>query len=533
MEQERDSLRHYAIEVKPVGAACNLRCAYCYYLGKGKDHAARAGAVMSDEVLEQYISQVLAIHGMEAEVEFAWHGGEPTLAGIGFYRKALALQRKYGRGRRILNTLQTNGTLLDDDWCSFFKDNAFRIGLSIDGPERLHNIYRIRAREGGSFSEVMRGLGLLIRHGVEFNTLTTVNAQNADHAADVYNFLRTFSDFMQFLPVVERVNENQSLSPSTTTSLTPSNTLGLTPGPSPKGEGSIYLMKMRSIHSVTTPLSTRRGAGGEAEGVAGGEAEGGGISAYKSGTMNEVNINESSISEVTTPLSTRRGAGGEAVVRAAVEPNDTERPADVARGHVPVLVPPGVYTPLSTRSGDGGEAGSCAGGEAGNAIEAPFNVSAEAYGRFLCTILDEWARQDVGRKFVQVIEATIGNMTRRPAGLCVHESVCGHCGVVEKEGDVYRCDRYVFPQYRVGNIMTDDLGSMMQTNREFGEYKFESLPTDCLHCDVVTLCWGGCPKDRLVEKYSFYGKERVNILCKGYRTFFRYAKTRLPKIMKI
>ena len=117
-----DDLRHYAIEVKPIGAACNLRCQYCYYLAKGGGHAA-GPSLMTDEVLENYIRQVIDIHGRYAEIEFAWHGGEPTMCGIPFFERAMALQQKYGEGRHILNTLQTNGTLLTDDWCRFFRDD--------------------------------------------------------------------------------------------------------------------------------------------------------------------------------------------------------------------------------------------------------------------------------------------------------------------------------------------------------------------------------------------------------------------------
>ena len=175
-----DYLRHYAIEVKPIGAACNLRCEYCDYLGKGSSRPA-APALMTDEVLDSYIRQVVAIHGRQAEIEFAWHGGEPTLCGIPFFEHAMQLQRKYAAGRRILNTLQTNGTLLTDDWCHFFRDHNFRIGISIDGPEHLHNAYRKDARGVGSFSRTMHGLELLMKHGVAFNTLTTVNAVNADY----------------------------------------------------------------------------------------------------------------------------------------------------------------------------------------------------------------------------------------------------------------------------------------------------------------------------------------------------------------
>jgi len=397
MTANNDDLRHYAIEVKPIGAACNLRCEYCYYLGKGSGHSA-APALMSDAVLERYVQQVIAIHGCRAEIEFAWHGGEPTLAGIPFFEKAVQLQQKYGAGRRILNTLQTNGTLLTDDWCRFFHDHNFRIGISIDGPEHLHNIYRKDALGEGSFARTMHGLELLQKHGVAFNTLTTVNAANATHPAEVYDFLREFSDFMQFLPVVESL------------------------------------------------------------------------------------------------------------------------PKAIDNGNV--ALPPGLYT--TERAGQ----------------LAPFSVPAEAYGKFLCTILDCWLRKDVGRKFVQVIEAAIGNLTRRPAGLCVHEAVCGHCGVIEKNGDLYRCDRYVFPEYHIGNIMDAPLYDMMQTNRRFGEYKLDSLPSACLHCDVADLCFGGCPKDRLLERMTIGTSpsgpvpavERRNYLCPGYKMFFQYFRQRINRI---
>lgn len=373
--------RHYAIVVKPVGAVCNLRCNYCYYLGKKSGHHT---AVMSDDVLESYISQVVAIHGKNAEIEFAWHGGEPTLAGLSFFEKVLALQNKYASGRRVLNTLQTNGTLLNDAWCAFFKVNNFRIGISVDGPEYLHNAYRKDISGRGTFASVMRGVELLQKHNVDYNTLTTVNAINAQHGTELYNFLRSFSDYMQFLPVVECINDKQCIA--------------LPPG-------------------VDSP------------------------------------------------------------------------PADTIRQM------------------------------------APYNVQPQAYGQFLCEVLDAWKQQDMGRKFVQIIEATIGNMMRKPAGLCVHEAVCGHCAVVERDGDVYRCDRFVFDEYKIGNILTSPLHDMMQTNRTFGEYKIDSLPSKCLHCEVVELCFGGCPKDRLLEQMTFNGLEKRNYLCEGYKLFFKKMKS--------
>lgn len=376
--------RHYSVMVKPIGSLCNLNCDYCYYIDK---KFADVKGVMSDELLENYIRQIVEIHGQKAVIEFAWHGGEPTIAGIPFYKKALQYQNKYASGRKLLNTLQTNGTLLDDEWCSFFKDNDFRIGISIDGPENLHNFYRKDSSGNGTFNRVMNGLELLQKHNVEYNTLTTVNASNAQYAREVYSFLRSISDYMQFLPVVESVG----------------------------AEGNIALPP--GIDSV----------------------------------------------EVNFPM-------------------------------------------------------------------ASFNVQAEDYGRFLCDVFDYWLNVDVGNKFVQIFEATIGNLTNRHAGLCVHEAVCGHCAVVERDGNVYRCDRYVFDEYKIGNIKDNSLELMMESNRDFGQYKLESLPSRCLHCDVVELCFGGCPKDRLLDQMTINGIERRNYLCAAYRMFFRHFKNNYKKI---
>ena len=375
-----ESNRHYAIIVKPIGSACNLRCNYCYYLGK---RVGQERSIMSYEVLESYIRQVVEIHGECAEIEFAWHGGEPTLAGIPFYQKALQLQEKYAKGRRVLNTLQTNGTLLTDEWCKFFADNDFRIGISIDGPEHLHNAFRKGVSGEDTFMQVMRGVELLRKYGVSYNTLTTVNAINAEHGKEVYGFLRSISNYMQFLPVVESVGEESGIG-----------------------------------------------------------------------------------------------------------------------------LPPGIYSPNIEKPRQ----------------MAQFNVTAEGYGKFLCDVLDEWRVNDIGRKFVQIFESAIGNITHRPAGLCVHEAVCGHCAVVEHNGCVYRCDRFVFDEYKVGNILNTDLNTMMESNRAFGEYKLESLPSKCLHCDVVDICFGGCPKDRVLETMTLYGVERHNYLCAGYKMFFRRMK---------
>jgi uncharacterized protein len=193
---------------KPTGAICNLACSYCFFLAK---EALYPGSRfrMSDEVLENYIRQLIAAH-RSSQVTVAWQGGEPTLMGIDFYRRAIELQEKYRKpGMAFENTMQTNGTLLDDEWCRFFKENSFLIGISIDGPRELHNAYRVDKKGEGTFDRVMQGLCLLQKHDVEYNVLTTVNRVNADYPLEVYRFLRdeAGTDWIQFIPVVERINE--------------------------------------------------------------------------------------------------------------------------------------------------------------------------------------------------------------------------------------------------------------------------------------------------------------------------------------
>ncbi|AKB50907.1 Putative arylsulfatase regulatory protein [Methanosarcina barkeri str. Wiesmoor] len=193
---------------KPTGAICNLACSYCFFLAK---EALYPGSKfrMSDKVLENYIRQLIEAHH-SPQVTVAWQGGEPTLMGIDFYRRAIELQEKYRKpGISFENTMQTNGTLLDDEWCRFFKENNFLIGISIDGPRELHDAYRVDKKGNGTFDQVMKGLRLLQKHGVEYNVLTTVNRANADYPLEVYRFLRdeAGTDWMQFIPVVERINE--------------------------------------------------------------------------------------------------------------------------------------------------------------------------------------------------------------------------------------------------------------------------------------------------------------------------------------
>jgi uncharacterized protein len=193
---------------KPTGSTCNLNCAYCFYLKKETLYPGSRFR-MTDEVLESYISQLIGSHRTD-EVTVAWQGGEPTLMGVDFYRRAITLQEKYRRpGMTFENTIQTNGTLLNDEWCAFLRKNDFLVGISIDGPRKLHDAHRVDRAGNSTFDRVMRGLRLLQKHGVEYNVLVTVNSTNAKDPLEVYRFLRdeVGTSWMQFIPAIERISQ--------------------------------------------------------------------------------------------------------------------------------------------------------------------------------------------------------------------------------------------------------------------------------------------------------------------------------------
>jgi len=195
----------FNVMVKPIGSVCNLNCSYCYYLEKKKLFPGKNDFRMSVELLENFTKQYIEANEVPV-VTFTWQGGEPTLMGLDFFRKAIEFQKKYAGGKRIENAFQTNGTRLNDDWCKFFKDNNILVGISIDGAEHNHNHYRKTASGGPTFKQVMKGIELLQKQRVEFNTLSVVNDYNVHLASETYRFLKSIgSVFMQFLPVVERV----------------------------------------------------------------------------------------------------------------------------------------------------------------------------------------------------------------------------------------------------------------------------------------------------------------------------------------
>ena len=368
------------VMAKPVGAACNLHCAYCYYLEKEKLYPGRK-MQMNDSLLEKFIEGYINAQPVP-EVLFTWHGGETLLAGVPFYRKVMALQRKYGRGRRIDNALQTNGVLLNDEWCRFFKDNNFLIGISLDGPEHCHDVYRKNRGGHGTFAQVMRGVELLQRHGVEFNVLSVVNDYNVRFPLEVYRFFKEIgAHYMQFSPIVERVG-----------------------------------------HARPDGLS---------------------------------------------------------------------------------LLPP-------TRTDD--------------ATLAQWTVQPEDFGQFYITIFDEWVRHDVGRYYVQLFDATLANYVGAMPGVCIFGRTCGHAAALEFNGDVYACDHFVFPEYKLGNLHRDTIIEMMFSDQQlrFGQAKRDSLPRQCQECRFLRLCNGECPKNRIAT--DRYGNPGLNYLCAGYHAFFRHAE---------
>lgn len=194
----------FHIMTKPIGPLCNLDCRYCFYLEKESLYPDKKSWQMDDTLLENYIKNYIAAQPIP-EVTFAWQGGEPTLLGVDFFRRVVELEQKYANGKKIQNALQTNGTLLNAEWCEFFRENDFLIGISIDGPKEMHDRYRVDKGGNPTFKKVLSGLNLLKEHRVEFNTLTVVNRENAKHPLDVYRFLRKHgSGHIQFIPLVER-----------------------------------------------------------------------------------------------------------------------------------------------------------------------------------------------------------------------------------------------------------------------------------------------------------------------------------------
>ena len=376
----------FNIMLKPAGSLCNLDCHYCYYLDKAGIYGGHE-PVMSLEVLEKCISEYISANDVR-NVTFNWHGGEPLVLGLDFYRKVLELERKYCGDKLIHNTIQTNGTLITPEFASFFRDNDFLVGVSIDGPQDIHDKYRKDKGGAPTFAKVMRGINILYRYGVQYNTMSTVSKAGEGRGLEVYTFLKqTGTRFMQFMPVVEHVKY---------------------------------------------PLS---------------------------------------------------GSG---------------RPDKRAR---PYIVDP---------SEDG-------------ARIASWSVDSLEFGKFMCSIFDYWVRNDVGQYFVNLFDCTLANWCGAQPGTCAYAETCGGNSVIEHNGDLYSCDHFVYPRYKVGNIMETPLRELMESSMQskFGIDKRNGLPTKCIRCSYYSACHGECPKHRFNTSES--GETGLNALCEGYYKFYSHA----------
>jgi uncharacterized protein len=373
------------LTAKPIGSICNLRCEYCFYTEKDALFPKGETYRMPPEVLEAFIREYISTVDLP-EVEFAWQGGEPTLMGLEFFREAVRLQNLYGQGKRIVNMLQTNGTLLDGEWCRFLAEHDFLVGLSLDGPEAIHNRYRTGPDGKSSFDAVLRCLDRLLDCGVKFNVICCVTDESAPHPQDIYDFFKARGvRFIQFIPIVERWPDASA------------RRLGL---------------------CLATPPS----------------------------------------------------------------PGDADSSEEVT----------------------------------------PWSVAAAGYGEFLIGVFDEWIKRDVGSVFVMNFEWALCGWLGRPAPVCVSAKRCGHSLVIEHNGDVYACDHYVYPEYRLGNIIDDGLATIIASPalKTFGAAKEESLPGHCKACEVLFACAGGCPKHRF--RRSPDGEPGLNYLCEAYKIFFHH-----------
>ncbi len=369
----------FYVMAKPAGATCNLACEYCYYLEKLGFYPDKNERMMTDDLLEQFIKEYISSQ-TTPDVLFTWHGGEPLMRPIAFYKRALKLQRMYANGRHIDNCIQTNGTLITEEWCRFFRENGFLVGVSIDGEQDFHDAYRRNKSGLPSYHKVMQGLRLLNRYGVQWNAMAVVNDYNADWPLEFYRFFRDelSCQFLQFTPIVERIlHDNDS---------------------------------------------------------------------------NHLACPKDAVAEL-----------------------------------------------------------------------APFSISPSQWGDFLCAVFDEWVRRDVGKVFVQLFDATLANWVGQSPSVCSMGKECGHALVMEANGDVYSCDHFVFPQYKLGNIKSKTFMEMLSTpeHKEFEKLKNQSLPRQCKECKWNFACHGECPKNRFTMTKD--GEPGLNYLCEGYRKFFEHV----------
>ena len=375
----------FHILAKPIGPTCNMNCGYCFYSEKATFFAEKSSLRMNDSVLESFISKYIRSQDIP-EISFVWQGGEPTLLGLDYFNKVISFQKKYADGKRITNSLQTNGTLLNAEWCRFLKAHDFLVGLSIDGPEMIHDHYRVYQSGRPTFYKVLHGLSLLQKYGVNFNVLACVTKESSQYPLEIYSFFKQAGvQFIQFSPIVERI------------------------------------------------------------------------------------------------------------------PNDSDRESGLRHAAPPILDLEEKQTKVTS-----------------------YSVEAEAYGDFLIQIFDEWVKKDVGRIYVMNFEWALQSWIGLPSTYCFFARQCGRALAIEHNGDIYACDHYVYPDYRLGNIVTDEpkeiVDSALQV--EFGRQKEATLPLKCRECEVLFACNGECAKHRFLITAD--NEPGLNYLCSGYKKYFRY-----------
>ena len=361
--------RPFHILSKPIGPLCNLDCEYCFYLDKTDYYPETKQFDMGDTTLEAHVKNYIESQPVGCrEVTFGWQGGEPTLRGLDFFRQAVALQQKYARpGMKIINTLQTNGVLINDNWAAFLKQHEFLVGISIDGDEELHDHYRKTRSGKGSYRQVVQGLQMLQKHQVDTNVLTVIQNHNGDHGKRVYRHLKQLGvRFIQFIPIVEPE----------------------------KGKG------------------------------------------------------------------------------------------------------------VSERS-----------------------VSPEQFGQFMVDVFEEWRKGDIGKVYVSHFDNALGMHLGMPSSICVHAPQCGENLVVEHNGDVYSCDHFVYPEFKLGNINQRDYPDLIETpiQQQFSTRKPIGSQTHCQRCDQRSLCHGACPAQRIDENGELSISAK-HYLCEGYYQLFSHLR---------
>ncbi|WP_347989049.1 anaerobic sulfatase maturase [Methylomonas sp. AM2-LC] len=377
---------------KPVGPICNLDCNYCFYLEKEQLFPTGQRFLMSEEVLRSYIKQNISSEN-SSEVLFTWQGGEPMLRGLAFYQQAVMIQQEFAKGKTIRNSLQTNGVLLNKEWCQFLAAEKFMVGISLDGPRDLHNAHRVNKQGKPTFDAVMQGIEYLKNYQIEFNVLVTVTRELCKHPIRVYDFFKQHDLFhLQFNPVVERV----------------------------------------------VPLDT----------------ENLGLSFAIPDTESLLPVTEQS-----------------------VEP--------------------------------------------------------AAYGDFLVAIFNEWIKQDVGKVYVMNFEWALASWLKLPANVCLFSENCGKALIVEHNGDVYSCDHYMYPDYRLGNLQNNDIAALADSAQQirFGKTKSATLPRDCKQCEFLFACHGECPKNRF--KQTLQGEPGLNYLCPSYKKYFKHINRYMQAMAKL